>query len=200
MAHKAFTLIEVMAVVVLLGLLAGAVAWSMAEDLSRDAKHAALQAIVGEDEMVRLAARSSGRPCVLRLDIDNQRISRATMGQADQREQAHSIALRGDWRMSEVILLRPDTSAQAAVSPVRRQTMRSGAAEIRLSPVGLSPTYIVRLDRQSEATNRRASSPGHHARQWLVVAGMTGGSRVIHEQQEIDNLLATLTRNGTDAD
>lgn len=200
MIRKAFTLIEVMAVVVLLGLLAGAVAWSMADDLRRNAQESAAERVMSTDELARLAARASGQPCVLRFDLDAQRIARSAINDRGQMGAAHDWGLGADWAIAKVIVLRPDASAEAAISPVRRHVHRAGAVELRISADGWSPTYLVRLDRVGGPITRDGASGSGQSRQWIVVAGLTGATRVIYDQQELDNLLATLQRPGIDAD
>ena len=171
MRRTAFTLIELMAVVTLLGLTAGAVAWKFTENVRASGRDTAINRVIRADRMARLAARHLGRPCSLQLDMARQRLSRLTPSERGAAaEESHPIALSG-CRLDRVV-------AGEAVSV--------GTAAISYSTAGHSPSYAVRL------TFRQGSV-------WLVFCGMTGQAIRIDNEREAHNLLARLATAGHDA-
>jgi prepilin-type N-terminal cleavage/methylation domain-containing protein len=175
MRRRAFTLLEVMAVVVLLGLTAGAVAWSFAGHVRHASRDAAVSQFVRADRLARLAAQRQGRPCALRIDLTTQRLVRH-MGAPTEApaEQAHSATLAGG-RCDRIV-----------VAGTAASTAPAGIVEIPFSPGGRSPSYAVRLVFSERAL-------------WLVFSGLTGQATVIENEQHAHNLLAALGTARPDA-
>lgn len=79
---------------------------------------------------------------------------------------AHTLSFSSSIRILEVRL------------PARRHT--SGQVNIPCTPAGLTPTYALHLT--GPQTNR-----------WILVAGLTGQITETHDEQSLNNLLATLS-------
>ncbi len=195
MPRRAFTLIEVMVAVVLLGLLAAAVAWSLAGDARDVARGGAFGQIAHADRMTRLAAQCRGRPCLLSFDLDAHRIQRWMVGERGRREAAHPLAIPPEVRIDRVEIARAGPgSGRGRGWPA----VSAGKAEIPFSARGRSVTYAVRL------APRRATGRGAPAERndtgWIVVSGLTGQATLIEHDRDIDKLFSLLTAGGLDAD
>ncbi len=188
MPPRAFTLIELMAVVLLLGLLAGAVAWSLAENVEAAGRADAVGRVVQADCLARMAARRLGRPSVLRIDLEAQRLWRVTPAPGGPAgpgaETSHPVDVPAGYRIDRVAV------ADAAA------TRDAGIVEIAYSTGGRSASYALRLVRADrDETPAGADAPGP----WLVVAGLTGHVSLNHDEADVDNLLALLAAGRPDA-
>lgn len=174
MRRAGFTFIEVIAVVTLLGVLAGGVMWAMAGDVSRASKEDAIQKLTHADRTARLAARRLGSPFALRIDLDRQRLRREPLGNTDH-PRSTAVTLRGGYRIDRVVL--PDDDHE------------KGGMSIPVSTGGRSATYAVRF-----APPRDAMNAGQTQAEpvWLVIAGLTGEVTRGYDDQEIDNLFNAL--------
>lgn len=177
MWRRAFTLIEVMVVVAVMGLLAAATAWSLAEAAAGRSIADSFDRIAHADRTARIAARRLGEPCKLRFDLDARRIERIAP------ERSHALRLPRQHRISQLRIAR-------AASDDSHDTVgdgaESGVVEIDYSSAGRSASYAVRL--------RWPEGEG-----WIAVAGMTGQVIRIDEDTEIDNLFALLATGRADA-
>jgi prepilin-type N-terminal cleavage/methylation domain-containing protein len=182
MRRGAFTLIEVMAVVALLALAAGAVTWSFADEVRRSSKTTALNQIMRADCMARLAGQRLGRPCVLRFDLARQRVFRVVKGE-EYAEDSHAVRLSSGCRVDRVTVA--DESAGDATA-TRVASADSGVVDVAYSTSGRSVTYAVRLTRKDWSG-------------WLVFAGLTGQVTLIEHEDEIQNLFSLLASGRVDA-
>lgn len=188
MRQHAFTLVEVMAVVTLLGLLAAATAWSLAGDARRGTRADVIGQIVHADRLARLAAQRSGLPCRLRIDMDAQCLWRVEEGNQAGEEASHGIKWSTDFRVARVILAPMAASAgQVAGDTIAR--VDDGAVDIGYSTGGRSVTYAVQL----VAVDSGETS-------WLLFSGLTGQMTLIDHEDELDKLLAILATGRPDAD
>lgn len=167
MSRSGFTLIEVLAVIVVLGLLAGAVAWSLAGDATQAIGEDALGRLAHADSMARAEARRFGREYTLRFDLNEQALRRLDEG---DRQSAHSVKLPTGHRIEAVAFKAQGDSGSGTL---RRVTF--GAADVVYSPAGRSVSYAVRI-RSGDA------------RRWLVVAGLTGQVTQTDDAKAVDNL------------
>jgi len=183
---RAFTLIEVMAVVVILALLAGTVVWSLTGDVRRVGVAEAADTIAHVDRTARIAAQRFEGGCRLRIDLDQQRARRLHTDAGGEVAAAHSVSLPRGHRIEQLVLA-PDVGDAATGGAAARRVI-SGAIDIAYSPQGASPTYALRL-----------GSPSGR-QQWLVFAGLTGQMTVIDDERDVDNLFAMLAATRPDAD
>jgi len=180
----AFTLIEVMAVVALLGLIAGATAWSLADDAQRYALQDVVDRLSHADRMTRMASRRLGEPCRLRFDLDTQQVRRIGKNE----HASHTLNIPAGFRIDRIVTPHiVDDVGRATRSGISKR--ETGRIDIAFSTGGHSISYAVRVI--GEADNQGT---------WLVVSGLSGQLTLDHEQDEIENLFAQLASSGPDAD
>jgi prepilin-type N-terminal cleavage/methylation domain-containing protein len=173
---KGFTLIELMVVIMILGLLAGAAAWMMTDQLAAGSRDHAVGQISAADRMARLAAAAGGGDTRLEIDLDRGRFVRLERP-ADGAAHApgHPVALPDDFTIKRVMLALP-----SGISEVF-----SGRVSIEYSTEGTSCSYAIELD----AADRSV---------WLLVSGLTGQTLVQEEAGHVETLLALLATGRVD--
>lgn len=193
MRRPGFTFVELVAVIALMALLAGAAAWSMGGEIRRASREDAIVRLAHADRMARLTARRFNAPMTLTLDLDRQRVTyqlhNEAREQAAQDVQPVMTALPPSHRLDRVSML-----SEGGVT-----TLDAGQVEIAVSSAGRSPTYALRLASNNDAprhTDNRNNTPGP----WLLVAGLTGQTTHGYDDIEIDNLLTRLASRRPDAD
>ena len=124
--RRAFTLIEVMVVVLMMGLLAGAAALTLNKPLREARALDAITTVRSFDETARTVARRLGRPATLRFDFTANVLQRFEDNRLTQQ-----IQLPFGFRVSQV-----RTAARRA---------SEGDAQILCSPLGITRTYAVRI-------------------------------------------------------
>jgi prepilin-type N-terminal cleavage/methylation domain-containing protein len=197
--RRAFTLIEVMAVVMILGLLVGATVWLMVDDARRASRADAVGRLAQADRLARLAAKRLGAPCVLRCDLDAQRVRRIVRAEGGREEVSHAVRLPPGCRIAEITLPEGPRRSTRARRTRAGRTVDAGAVDIAYSTAGRSPTYALRLVCEDGRGRRTDAEGEEHADGWLVVAGLTGQVMVVQDEEEIDNLFRTLARGRPDA-
>ncbi len=197
MRRGGFTLIEVMAVVALLGLLAGAVVWSMTDEAKRWSREDAVGRIAHADRRARIAARRLGRPCVLRFDLDRQVVCRVVFDDDGTEMPGHVLDLPVGHRIDRVVFARAASSALVPGGPAARGK-ESGVVDVACSTAGRSASYALRLVSGS-GTAPRGAPAGRGDGRWLVFAGLTGQMVLDCEDDEVDNLFAVLETGRPDA-
>ncbi len=183
MRRGGFTLIEVMAVVMLLGLLAGATIWLMTRQARQSQQDLAVIRITGADRDARLAARRTRPQCLLRFDLDRQEIYRLRRDPAGRETRTHRVSFPAGFRVARVLIAEAET---AGPSTSFRRGESTGLVEIPFSPAGRSPTYAVALESE-------------HNRTWLIVSGLTGQTSLEENDKTVENLFATLATGRPDA-
>lgn len=192
MRRGAFTLVEIMAVVTLLGLLAGAVAWTGMEDVRRGRRAEVLARVIHADRMARRHASNLTERMVLRIDVDKQSVRRHTVRDRRPVPMGPAVRIPSGARIEEVTL---------AESPFRSATGRSGMyrrvgkgrVDIPFSSAGRSVSYGVRLTFDGAGDEQRGPI-------WLVFAGLTGQVTKIHDERQFDNLFQALVSGRPDLD
>ncbi len=189
MRRGGFTFIEVMLVVVLLGLMAGAVAWSVTAQVRRGTQAAAVGQIVHADRMARMTAEQLGVECVLRFDFENQRLRRLVPDGDHAVTAAHARQLPPAWRVERILLARASDFGRESQRTVMTEA-DWGTVDIPYSPGGRSATWAARL----------VSRTPDEDDQWLVVSGLTGQTTLDHDTDEVVNLFSMLATGRADAD
>lgn len=159
MRSSAFTLIEAMAAVLLVGILAAGVALSFAAPLRRARAQDAIDRVRAFDSSARAQATASGRPVLGIIDLSN--------GALERRDAASSETIS-----------RQQLPDGIRIDLVRCRDRRDdvGAIEIEFSPLGLSPSYAVHL-------------AGPECDRWIMVAGLSGSIGIVRDEAQVDAIL-----------
>jgi prepilin-type N-terminal cleavage/methylation domain-containing protein len=189
MRRGAFTLIEIMAVLALMGLLATATAWSLAEDARRSTRAGVVGQIIHADRMTRIAAQSLGKPCVLRFDLDEQRVWRTAAADGQGSAAAHALRIPDGYRIDRIMTSSSPASPGDAGSAAAAGVCDGGIVDIAYSTGGRSASYALRL----------VSDGADGAKSWLVFSGLTGQAVQDQNEDQVDNLFAMLATGRPDA-
>jgi prepilin-type N-terminal cleavage/methylation domain-containing protein len=183
MQRRGFTLIEVIAVVVLLGILAGSSVWLMTRQVRRGSRAGAIGQMSYADRMTRLASSRIGRRCILRFDLGRQEIVRYD-GPAARNKIQHGqgVQMPAGFRIDRILRRGPGAGGARGALDVRS----SGVVDIEYSPSGRSESYALRLQAGEEAF-------------WIAFSGLTGQLTPLENEQEVDNLFALLATGRPDA-
>lgn len=184
--RRAFTLIELMAVVALLGLLAGATAWSMTGELRRATVEDAIGELRYLDQTARLTGRRFGTAYTLTYDLDAQRVRRIIAPGTPGEQFAGAYGLPAGVAVDRLIVADLVEGRRAGELGTRRRTIDAGEATIAFGSDARGMSYAVRV--RDETGSR-----------WLVFSGLSGQMTRIADDQAVDNLFASLG-GGLDAD
>ena len=165
MSRRGFSLIELMAVLLIMGIMAGAVALRIENPLRKARMSDVMGSLEQLDHNTRYAARQQRR--ALRIVFDR---SAGAVRRTDDRGQA---AGGGD-------LVLP-TGYEIEHLLVVGQDITTGAAVVRCTAMGVTPTYALLLN----AGGRR---------QWIVVAGLTGQFVQTQDEREARQTVAVTGR------
>ncbi|QDU70609.1 pilus assembly FimT family protein [Mucisphaera calidilacus] len=165
--QHAFTLIEVLAVIVILGLLAGATAWAIVAETRTVTRDEVIDVLTRTDHTARLTARRLGQPCELRIDYERQNLRRVMLLPDGTTERAHLVTLPDSCRITPIRL-----PAERTRPPSTDKQVIAYATDGRSRDFGIE----VAVEDESR---------------WLVVIGMTGQTLITDDEQHaIDILLA----------
>lgn len=190
MRNEAFTLIEVMVVVVLMGLIAVATVWSLAGH-SRDAsREEVIGRIAHADRLVRMGARRLGEPCVLRIDLDRQEMSRVVSDQGHERRASPTMKVSGAHRIDRVVTpkIAVSVAAQQSGAETASAAVASGVVDIPIATGGWSASYALQL-----------TAKDGDEKDWMLFAGLTGQMTRIKSEDEMDKVFAYLASGRPDA-
>jgi len=193
MHRRGFTLLEVMAVVVLLGLMAAATAWSLADQARSSSRGQVVAQLANADAMARRAAARTRLPCVLKYDLEHQRVWRALID-ATREEVSHSLELPTGFRIERMVLQAPSAQVTADISQMPQE-----AGVVPYSTRGRSPTYAVHLTFPGPSVAGDGGQALEGSSVWLVFSGLTGQMTLVNDDNELNKLLETLA-TGPDAD
>jgi prepilin-type N-terminal cleavage/methylation domain-containing protein len=159
--RRAFTLIETLVAVAILGLLVSLAAWGFARPLGRARLDQVVEQIRYLDATTRQLARESGRPMRVAFDLDRGTLSRV------------------DSSGARVLLREADLPAGVRIERVHTPAddRDGGVAEVSVSPLGLSASYAVLVS-------------GADWRRWVLVSGLGGQVRVVSDDSEIAAIFA----------
>jgi prepilin-type N-terminal cleavage/methylation domain-containing protein len=160
---RAFTLIEMMVVVILIGLLSGAAMLSFTKPLRARRARQAVEELASFDGSARQAARNFGRDVeiVFELSADRTELSRREL--TPEPRETFRASLPTGFHVEHV--------------RTAEQTASTGDVVIRCSPRGLSRSYAVRV-------------VGPEFDQWLLVAGLSGQVSVVSDESKVESILA----------
>ncbi len=164
MKHRAFSLVEVALVLLILAILAAAVTLEVRAPLARIGMRAVLDEIAAFDRLTRVFAREHDRPVRLVVALAAGRIRRTDEGGRDPLGEA--LKLPSGYRIAGLRLA--------------GRRINSGSVAVSCSARGLTPTYAVRVD-----------GPGGR-RQWILVAGLSGQITELDNETEVEDILLAL--------
>jgi prepilin-type N-terminal cleavage/methylation domain-containing protein len=162
--RRAFSLIEVTLVVLILAITAGAVALGVRSPIHRLGLDQCVDEIVAFDRLTRVYAREQDRPVRLMVDLDGGQFRRTDERAVEELGQA--LVLPSGYRVARLLLL--------------DRTIGSGGVALSYSALGLAPTYAILVE-----------GPGGR-RRWMLVAGLTGQVRECGDEEEVSNILAAV--------
>jgi prepilin-type N-terminal cleavage/methylation domain-containing protein len=165
MSRRGFSLVELMAVLLIMGIIAGAVALRIQNPLRKARMADVMGSLEQLDRSTRHAARQQGQAMRVLFDHAAGTVRRTD----DQGRPAGS---------GEVVL--PDGYAVEHLL-VAGQDITTGAAVVRCTPMGVTPTYALLLN----AGGRR---------QWIIVAGLTGQFVQAQDEREARQTVAVTGR------
>lgn len=166
-----YTLIEIVAVLALMAIAAGAVGWTMSDAHAAANLDDAINRIRSVDRQARSVARRFDRPVTLRFDLEGQTVRRVD----DANASGHTTSLSAGHRIEAIkTRLEPYDPTQIDIAIGRRGFGESYAIHLRA------------LGRDAEDT-------------WVVVAGSTGQMTRVADEQIVDNLLHLLPGPGAGA-
>jgi len=200
--RRGFTLIEVMAVVALLGLLAGATVWSITSDADRATQSDATSRLTHVDAMARLAARRFAGT-TLHIDLAKQAVWYAPLGiapdAADADPRSQSTTMPGRHRIARVWLVElPKSSGTVRAAP-RVEQIDSGQVAISVSANGHSTTYALEVVGPSPAGSQANTNNADYTTVWLLFAGLSGQATTHHDEKTIQDIFARLAGTRADA-
>jgi prepilin-type N-terminal cleavage/methylation domain-containing protein len=169
---RAFTLIEIMVVVILIGLLSGAAMLSFAGPLRARRAHQAVEELAAFDAAARQAARNFGRDVEIVFELSARRSELVRRELTPEPRETFRVSLPADVHVEQV---------RAA-----QETSSSGDVAIRCPPRGLSRSYAVRVI-------------GPQFDQWLLFAGLSGQVSLVTDESRIESILRNSAGGANDA-
>ena len=159
-----FTLIEVVAVIAIMGLLVVAVSIHVPNWFSSAGLNSVIDQLVYLDRLARERAKRSGEPVVLVFDLESGEWRREQ--QKGSTVRAHRFQLPRGYSVEQVQTV--------------YEHVESGEAMISCSVRGHTPTYALLLTGPSDR------------RRWMVVMGITGQAVELDHDQEVNDLFISL--------
>ncbi len=159
-SRRAFTLVETMVAVIILGLLATAVAWSFRAPLRRARMSEAIEQVKYLDVSSRDFARRFGRGVEIVFDVSEGTLERR---EGPRAEASFRTGIASPFRIEAV--------------RTRARTEEYGETSIAVSPLGLSQTYAVKL-------------VGPEAQRWVIVTGLGGEILTLADDAQVEAIFA----------
>ena len=163
---RGFTLLELVAVLVIVGLMAGAVALTATGFFSSARMDDALGRLIFVDHVAREHATRFNRQGYVEFDLRTGTVARLE-GFDDSPSRGHRHRLPNGYRIEQVMM--------------PYETKTSGMIRVACSSAGQTPTYAVQV-----------AGPGGRE-QWLLVAGATGQILKLDDEQNFKDLFAALS-------
>ena len=158
---KGFSLVELIAVLLIISIVAGAVMLRVQGPLHSTQMRDVIDQVRNFDLPTRSYALEQDRPVHLVVDLAAGELSRTDT--------------QGTQLLGEPLKL--PLGCRIARLLVRGEDVSTGSIAIGFSRLGLSPSYAVLLE-----------GPGNR-RQWILVAGLSGEIVEIDDEQEVQNIL-----------
>jgi prepilin-type N-terminal cleavage/methylation domain-containing protein len=162
--RRAFSLVELIVVLLVLAIVAGVVAVSARGPLRKVGIERTVDEVVAFDQLTRQFARQQDRALKLLVDLSAGEFKRTD-------EEGRDV-------LGEPLRLAP--GYRVARLRLAGQDIASGQVAISCSALGLTPTYAVLLE-----------GPGGR-RQWVLVAGLSGQIVGTSDDEQVQDILALL--------
>jgi prepilin-type N-terminal cleavage/methylation domain-containing protein len=163
---SAFTLIESLIAIVLLGIISTAAALTFRSSLQSATTTDALGQIKYLDSSARQRAGRFNQPVELIFDLTNATLSRREGGKRN--DESFTASLPRGFSIDQI--------------NIAGQSTFDGEATLTCSPIGLTPSYAIHLI-------------GPNFDQWLLFAGLSGQMTLIKDEETVQDILAS-TRQG----
>jgi prepilin-type N-terminal cleavage/methylation domain-containing protein len=160
---SAFTLIEVMLTIAIMGLLASAAAWNFSGPLHRARTVEAIEQLKYLDASSRDLARRFGQSVEIAFDLDENTIERRDRAGGDA---TFHTAIASPLRIEAVWM--------------NSQRSDDGEVTIPVSALGVSPTYAVKLS-------------GPEGQRWILMTGLGGESATYRDDTQIEAIFSKIT-------
>jgi len=175
--QNGFTLIEILAVLLLLGILSAVVVVSLSGTRRRAQSEDVAQELAFFDRLTRQDARRSMRPSMVIFDLDRQEIQRVDAQTQEPRGQVLRLAGgsgSGALRIEQILW--------------GAQHVSAGQVSLPYSDQGISPSYALLLSGPSTAGGGAAGG----GQMWVCFAGMTGQSRILRDAGAVNSLFGAI--------
>jgi prepilin-type N-terminal cleavage/methylation domain-containing protein len=170
--RPAFTLIELVAVIVLLGIISTAAALTFRSSLQSATSTDAIGQIKYLDSTARQRARRFNQPVEVVFDVTSSTLSRREGSKRN--DESFTAALPRGFSIDQINIAGHSTF--------------NGDASITCSPAGLTPSYAIHLI-------------GPNFDQWLLFAGLSGQMTLINHEETVLDILAAVRQGARrDAD
>ncbi len=167
MTRKAFSLIELTVVLLIVGIAASAVALRVAAPMKAANMDDACRRARQFDELTRSYCRGQGRPVVMEFTADGKRIRRLnTAGES----------VGGECELGDDLTI-------TAVLLAGTESYPAGNVRVACSSLGFAPTYAMLIE-----------GPGRQ-RRWLIFAGLTGEVTETTDDAQVRGILEALARS-----
>ncbi|MCC6580945.1 MAG: type II secretion system protein [Phycisphaeraceae bacterium] len=168
---RAFTFVELLAVLAIMAVLYGAVSFAARDKLDESRLLVAIDQVVLLDHAAREQAMQWNRPVDWTVDVDGNQYLRAFHDEAQ--DAAHLRTPPRGVRVADVQTLIDDEN--------------SGASNvIRISTRGYSPTYAVRLVRGKQSA-------------WVLFCGLSGQTVILNDEEELRHVRDAMSEARHDA-
>lgn len=174
LAHRAFTLFEMLAVIMLLAIFAAAVRAPVVDMLDRITTRNAIEQLRTADRLTRQQAKRSGKRVTLHIDP-----LEGLLWRTDTTPDANPIGQR-------VKLPVQVTIDQIRIAP-SRDDFDELNAEMNASTQGVMRTYAMQITTPSR-------------QMWLLFAGMTGMCYELDSEEELANVFDEMSRSWSELD
>jgi type II secretion system protein H len=168
--RSGFTLIELMAVLVLMGLISATAVLRFSGTTRRAQFEWSLERAMAADRRMRTHSGTCGRPASLAFEIGSGRLECAF---GSQREATSNVELGARTHITRFL--------------TARRHVETGKVEIPYDPYGHSETFAIEIE-----------GPGDRST-WILFAGLTGQTRRLEDRRDVEHVLETLRPASSDA-
>jgi prepilin-type N-terminal cleavage/methylation domain-containing protein len=165
-SSRAFTLIELLAVIFLLGIISTAAAHTFRSSLQSASTTDAIEQIKYLDSTARHRAQRFNQPVEIIFDLTNSTLSRREASKRN--DESFTTSLPSGFSIDQINIAGHSTF--------------NGEASLNCSPTGLTPSYAIHLI-------------GPNFDQWLLFAGLSGQMTLIQDEATVQDILAPTRRS-----